>query len=76
MREMEQKIDCLEIREEGTRLEYQYVNELKDKKIQYLTEKLNQEREENKKKKEKLLQLEEQLHIKSKKIESIEKSRW
>lgn len=69
MNELEQKIDCLEIKEQGIRLEYQYVNELKNEKINELEKELSEMEKENK------TLIEEVYKIKSE-LEQIKNSRW
>lgn len=72
MNELEKRIDCLEWKEEGIRLEYQYVNEIKDKRIYLLKEEIKEKEELQKK----IQQLEEELAKKNTKLKQIEKSRW
>lgn len=72
MNELEKRIDCLEWKEEGIRLEYQYVNEIKDKRIYLLKEEIKEKEELQKK----IQQLEEELAKKNTKLKQIENSRW
>lgn len=76
MKDVEQEIDCLKLREEGIRLEFEYVNNLKDNRIQLLKEELKKIRDENIKLKEQITIIEEKLSIKSYSLEKIQNSRW
>lgn len=76
MNSLEQQLDCLELREEGIRLEYEYVNNLKDNRIQLLKNELEGMKIENELLKDTVNELEEQLKRKNYKLEQIENSAW
>ncbi len=79
----EQEIDCLEIRAQGINLEYEYINELKNRKIEALKSKLEEykiEEEQLKNIKQELENeknvLKQELQLKNEMLEKIEHSRW
>lgn len=76
MNELEKKIDCLQLKEQGIRLEYQYVNELKDKRSYLLKEEIKKELKEKELLKSNIQELEKKLANKNQKIKEIESSRW
>ena len=76
MNNLEQEIDCLKLKNEGLKLEYEYVNEQKRKKIYILEEKLSKEEEKNKQLTKENQELKSELKIKNEKITNIENSRF
>lgn len=76
MEQLEQQIDCLEIKQEGIRLEYEYVNEIKNRKISLLHSELEKQKTINELLINQNKQLKEQLELKNKSLEQIQNSRW
>lgn len=76
MNSLEQEIDCLKIKNEGLRLEYEYVNEKKNQRINTLKDEIFKKEEENKSLIQKNQELEKALRIKNEKLNNIENSRW
>lgn len=73
---MKKQIDNLTIKSEGIRLEYEYVNNLKDRRIEELTKSIQKHCEEEKYYKEEFQEVVRKMEQYQQELEQIKNSRW